>query len=367
VNSAPDVSVIIATRNRADVLRATLQALGRQSVDQARYEIVVIENGCSDHTSAVLTDLASTVPLVSLCLEHAGKSASLNKGMEHARGELLVFADDDLTIPKEFLSELLRASSIYRTAAGFCGPIIPVYPESTPWWLRRHGFRVPAFAEFSPPLPEGPLPNRFALFGCFTVRALAVRGLQYRTDLGASETNGSISCDDVDFARRSRDIAGPVWFVPSASVGHPIREEQISVAWLVERAFNLGRSLIAERIPAQSCHPPVWRLEQPSLWTLLDDSLMVNFLLGQWAQSARLGSASSHVEAHIRQLFLRISPACLKVALSASARSFLLADSNRPVRSLLEDIGETLSLESIYRADGSVNLRGTAGSALMAQ
>jgi GT2 family glycosyltransferase len=326
VDSPLEVSVIIATRNRAEVLRATLDALSHQSLEQSRYEIIVVENGCSDDTARVLADLALTMPIVPLCLERAGKSAALNKGKERARGGLLVFTDDDVVPSQVWLAELVRVAGEHKTAAGFCGPIIPIYPDAAPPWTRQHAFRGPGFAEFAPPLAEGPLPSPRVPHGPnFAVTASHARGLLFRTDLGYSEANGPISCEDTEFARRVRETAGPIWFIPSASVGHRIRDEQLTIAWLVERAFNLGRSLIAERIPTPYCYPPVWRAGPPSCWTPLDGSLVINYLLGQMFQCERMGTECSHVTQYIQQLIPTLLPPSLKVVLSTSARSFSLS------------------------------------------
>jgi hypothetical protein len=73
--------------------------------------------------------------------------------MELARGQLLAFTDDDVILSVDWLSGLWSACLRYSQASGFCGPIKPMYPANTPLWLRRHPFRVPAFAEFDPPFP----------------------------------------------------------------------------------------------------------------------------------------------------------------------------------------------------------------------
>jgi glycosyltransferase involved in cell wall biosynthesis len=87
------VSVVIRTRDEADRLRLTLTSLARQS--QAA-EVVVVDDGSSDHTSAVLDEAAGWLPLA--VVRHArsqGRSAASNAGARAAGGARLLFLDGD--------------------------------------------------------------------------------------------------------------------------------------------------------------------------------------------------------------------------------------------------------------------------------
>jgi len=337
-NNQLGVSVIIATRNRAAELRVTLESLRHQSFEADSYEVVVVANGCSDDTASVLGDLATKMNLVPEYLDHAGKSAALNRGMQLAGGQLLVFTDDDVLFSQSWLAEFSRASHTYRDAAGFCGPITPLYPKETPLWIRQHPFRVPGFAEVSLPASEPqPCPWYLLPFGPnFAVRAERARGLLFRTDLGASDANGPISCEDSDFASRFREMAGPIWFLPDALVGHRVRSEQITVPWMLERAFTLGRSLIAQRIPETSCHPPAWYVNwHPAYWNDFDHNLIINFILGQLSQCERRQVECNHIAAEIRQLLPKIVPRNFSASLSKSAEIFVISETCEALNYLL--------------------------------
>ncbi|MEA2333264.1 MAG: hypothetical protein QOH58_3402 [Thermoleophilaceae bacterium] len=83
------LSVLIATFNRAPVLRRCLDALEGQGAG----EIVVVDDGSTDSTAELL---AGRPGVRVLRQENAGRSAARNAGLEHVRGDVVLFLDDDV-------------------------------------------------------------------------------------------------------------------------------------------------------------------------------------------------------------------------------------------------------------------------------
>ena len=93
------VSVIIATRDREALLAQTLEALIGQQWPRDRFEILVIDNGSSDRTRAVVQAAAGRPdgpPTRYLYVAEPGKSGAINQALPYATGELLAFTDDDV-------------------------------------------------------------------------------------------------------------------------------------------------------------------------------------------------------------------------------------------------------------------------------
>lgn len=94
----PDVSVVFATHNRADRLRALLAALREQSLGLDRYEVVVVNDGSVDDTRDVLAAEEASGSLRLRVLHHErprGPAAARNAGWRAATGDLIAFTDDD--------------------------------------------------------------------------------------------------------------------------------------------------------------------------------------------------------------------------------------------------------------------------------
>jgi glycosyltransferase involved in cell wall biosynthesis len=93
-----NVSIIIATRNRANALLRTLHALTRLSIPQGlNYEILVVDNGSSDSTKEVIQSQQIINTTIKYHYEPIlGKSRALNRGLEFSIGEIILLTDDDV-------------------------------------------------------------------------------------------------------------------------------------------------------------------------------------------------------------------------------------------------------------------------------
>ena len=102
-----DLSVVTPTRNRAAVLGRCLTALARQSLDSARYEIVVVDDGSTDDTPVVVEAARRAAPCAIRMFRlggHSGIPAARNVAVREARGDLIVFVDSDEFAPPGFLA-----------------------------------------------------------------------------------------------------------------------------------------------------------------------------------------------------------------------------------------------------------------------
>jgi glycosyltransferase involved in cell wall biosynthesis len=134
-----DISVIIATYNRASILQGTLESLAALQPQGISHEIIVVDNNSSDNTKAVVEEFAERAPIRYLFEERQGKNYALNTGVEAAQGELLVFTDDDVYVPADWLDRYWEAAREHPEAAYFGGTIVPVLPPNAPRWMHAPG------------------------------------------------------------------------------------------------------------------------------------------------------------------------------------------------------------------------------------
>lgn len=109
-SEAPEVSVIVTSRERRAALVATLGALATQTVPPSAYEAIVVDDGSTDGTSEAVAALR--LPFALRLLRHPeqrGVSAGRNTAIREARGRVLVFLSDDLLVPPAFVAAHLRA------------------------------------------------------------------------------------------------------------------------------------------------------------------------------------------------------------------------------------------------------------------
>lgn len=138
-----DATVIVCSYNRAESLRDTLAALLAQSTAPARaWEVIVVDNNSPDHTRDVVEQVQRGWPLLRYEFEGAqGLSYARNHGIKCARGEVILFTDDDVLPEPDWLETTLDGMA--RHSALACGGYIaPIWEAPPPAWLteRFYGF-----------------------------------------------------------------------------------------------------------------------------------------------------------------------------------------------------------------------------------
>lgn len=100
------LSVVVPTFNRKDSLRATLDALACQTYPAGQWEALVVSDGATDGTEAFVCGYASRAPfsLRLLTQDNSGPARARNRGIDAARGEVIVFTDDDVAPVPDWLA-----------------------------------------------------------------------------------------------------------------------------------------------------------------------------------------------------------------------------------------------------------------------
>ena len=136
------ISVIICTYNRARYIYRLLGSIAEGDCPSSEYEIILVDNNCTDNTVEEVARFQTDHPEVSLRLvkETAqGLSHARNRGISEACGDILVYVDDDATVNAGYLSAYISFfdSNPDTDAAG--GPVIPAYEDGAePEWMTYH-------------------------------------------------------------------------------------------------------------------------------------------------------------------------------------------------------------------------------------
>ncbi|WP_348766651.1 glycosyltransferase family 2 protein [uncultured Salinisphaera sp.] len=242
----PSVTVVVASHNRAHSLAATLECLGQQRLDHARWRVIAVDNASSDDTQDVLTRFVADgrFELLALSEPKPGKPRALNRALEQIDDGLVVFIDDDVNLGPDWLQSYIEAAGRWPDHAIFGGPIIPVFPVDAPAWVQdeRYVRQSPMFAYYEPRQDEG-LTTGVPLGPNMMIRRSAIAEHRFDERLGPGGTHGLMG-DETEFERRlTRMGHHPYVFVPGARAEHRVRHEQLSVEAVWSRAYLWGRTM----------------------------------------------------------------------------------------------------------------------------
>ncbi len=239
------LTVAIPTYNRADFLRQTLAGIARQDFPKGAFEVLVIDNNSTDHTRAVVAEFAGATPAPRYLLEtKQGLDYARNRAITEARGDLIVFADDDILMSPDWLSQLaapLLTDSAHRVGA-VGGEVIPVFPDGLPPWV----------AEWHAPLAfradAGPLVAKYSPMGAnLALPKWVFEKLgPFHTALDRAAGN-YFSGGDSEMIRRVRAAGLEVWFAPAAAVQHQMPASRTTFRYATRHAFDSARSRVIDR------------------------------------------------------------------------------------------------------------------------
>lgn len=248
MSERPFVSVIVPAYNAACTLPATLRALAAQTYPPERYEVIVVDDGSTDDTSALAMAHGARV----LRQPHQSPAAARNAGACVARGEVLLFTDADCEPAEDWIAALVAA--LEPGVAGAKG----VYQT-------RQRAVLPRFvqAEFE---------DKYARLAKHTwidfvdTYSAAYRRIDFEAEGGFDPTFPTASAEDIELSFRMAAHGRRLRFVPGAVVYH--QHPTTLYAYLRRKAvYGFWRGYVYRRHPGKvlrdSYTPRAVRLQIP--------------------------------------------------------------------------------------------------------
>jgi len=212
------------------------------------WEVLVVDNNSPDRTRDVVEDFCRRYPgrFRYLLERQQGKSYALNAGIPEARGEVLAFMDDDVTVESTWLQNL-TAGLRSGEWAGAGGRILPQWPCAPPSWLpEKEWFGMAPLVMFDRGPEAGPLADPpFGTNMAFHRRVFEKYGT-FRTDLGPG-LNGKVrNNEDTEFGRRLLEAGERLKYEPTAVVHHSVPQDRLRRDYFLTWWFNKGRADVRE-------------------------------------------------------------------------------------------------------------------------
>jgi glucosyl-dolichyl phosphate glucuronosyltransferase len=245
-----DVSVVIATHNRAEELRHTLESIKGIRTSR-RWEIIVVDNGSTDLTPEVIADAAKEAPVALHYLfePEPGRSAALNTAIRSSGAGIVLTTDDDVRVEPGWLDAAVDALTNLQCDY-LTGKVVPIWNGRPPSWLPATDGRmrgVLGLLDFGP--TPVPLTNRspIGVNAAFRREAFVRVGL-FDTSIGRKP--GTLLGQEVrDWYIRARSAGLRGYYVPQMVVEHVVSSSRLTKRYFRRWFYwhGISRALMYER------------------------------------------------------------------------------------------------------------------------
>ncbi|MEJ8566438.1 glycosyltransferase family 2 protein [Elongatibacter sediminis] len=254
----PFVSVIIPSYCRPGPLRRCLQRLREQTYPTGRFEVIVVDDGSNPPLDDVAASLRDLLDITLMRQKNSGPAAARNRGAAEARGELLLFTDDDC-LPDPGWIEAFAQSHTRTPLALLGGEMVNHCPDNS-CAVASQIILDSAYTFYN----SDPVNARF-----FASSNIALPADTYHSVGGFSEAFRTAS-EDRELCDRWRWRGHPLVSVPAAVVRHT---KSPSLREFVHQHFSYGRGAFQfhrERARRGTVHVSREVFRYPVfLWTLL--------------------------------------------------------------------------------------------------
>ena len=239
------ISLIICTYNREKYIRPLLESIAKNDYPKTDYEIVLVDNNCTDNTREVCEQFVAANPEVTLRYvveSEQGLSAARNKGIKESKGDIIIYVDDDALVDSDYIRIYAEhfAANPDTMAAG--GPIEPLYETEEPSWMSPYTKALlTAWMNYGDKVREYPN-GRFPGGGNAAYRKEVFdRVGLFNTELGR-KGNLLLASEEKDIFDKMKALEMKVLYLPTPVLHHCIPQAKLEEDYFNRLTLQIGRS-----------------------------------------------------------------------------------------------------------------------------
>ena len=238
--SKPDISIIVCTYNRAELLKGCLESLAQQSAEDSDYEVIVVDNNSTDNTEDIANAFAERYPNFHYVKEaNQGLSHARNKGYMEAGGKYVAYIDDDARADARWVEIIVDAFEIVTpepVAVG--GKILPWYDIPPPAWF-SDSIEVRTWGEEKGLLQQPDAQFGFSGSNMAINKSVLVKYNGFSADYGMAGIMMGFGEEAELFYRMYKEH--PLfWYDPAIQVKHLVPVEKMTLRYRIKRSFMAG-------------------------------------------------------------------------------------------------------------------------------
>jgi glycosyltransferase involved in cell wall biosynthesis len=230
------LSVIICTYNRAKWIIKALESSLNQSLSKEKYEVIVINNNCTDNTQVLVDNFItnnSDLNIKQLIEVKQGLSFARNRGMLEAKASLILYMDDDGVADYYLFERIVSYMNNNPEVVGLGGKVTPIYESHPPKWLNPYLIMMVTAIDYGD--KEIKCKGKKYPPGC---------NMTYRKEIlekvGGFNEELKWRVDDKYIFLKVSEISDKIMYSPELNVGHHIDEERLTDENFNNLSLKLG-------------------------------------------------------------------------------------------------------------------------------
>ena len=249
------LSVILCTYNRDKYIYNVLKSLAENTLAPDQYEIVLVDNNCTDNTHAECDRFVHDFPDVRFRYfveTNQGLSHARNRGIKESKGEIFVYVDDDALVNKQYLQTYADFFGQHSEIEAAGGPIIPKYETKEPDWMSHFTKALITGYKYLGDKPKEFPKNDYPGGGNAAYRASVFEkvGL-FNVELGR-KGDSLVGAEEKDIFDKMTKLGMRFYYLPTAILYHLIPEKKLSKEYFDKLTYSIGKS---ERMRTQRIGP----------------------------------------------------------------------------------------------------------------
>ncbi len=239
------LTAIICTYNRAKYTGALLESIAANDLDKSQYEILLVDNNCTDNTRAVCEAFATAhtdVQFRYVVEYEQGLSAARNKGIKEAKGDIIVYIDDDALVDIGYLRTYADWFAFHSDTMACGGPVEPLYETQEPEWFTPYTKALlTAWCNYgSKPreYPKGCYPSGGN--AAFRIKVFEQVGL-FNTALGR-KGNSLMASEEKDIFDKMHALGMQIKYLPGPVLHHIIPQAKLEQDYFDRLTLQIGIS-----------------------------------------------------------------------------------------------------------------------------
>lgn len=311
VLSSVEITIVICTHNRVELLRHVLDSLCIAVRPSLKVNILIVANACSDGTVEFLSVFVEEIKSLTgyslrwVEVPRPGKVFALNHAIGLLKpGMIVAFVDDDHRVDANYLVSIEKAIIGHPEITMFCGRILPDWDGCEPAWAHEEG----EFAIYPLPVPrydQGPQEKEITLEkgplaggGNLVIRSEVFERVGFFSEELGPKGHDLGGGEDSEFVTRALQAGEVLRYVPDILQYHYVDIERFTVWYVLRKSYQRSRSVTQIRGVQSGIVPKyLWRKLFSYMWWVLVSLYWPKSRFYLVRSAATLGEISGHFAA----------------------------------------------------------------------